>query len=64
VINLALSEDFFLIVNKSSNNWDCVRLEVQKFRYLQDINNLEYFERHSEQWLKLSDEQKNKLNSK
>ena len=37
------------------------RLEVQKFRYLQDINNLEYFERHSEQWLKLSDEQKNKL---
>jgi CRISPR-associated endonuclease Csn1 len=30
------------------------RLEVQKFRYLQDINNLEYFERHSEQWLKLS----------
>jgi hypothetical protein len=24
VINLALSEDFFLIVNKSSNNWDCV----------------------------------------
>ena len=37
------------------------RLEVQKFRYLQDINNLEYFERHSEQWFKLSDEQKNKL---
>ena len=34
------------------------RLEVQKFRYLQDINNLEYFERHSEQWFKLSDEQK------
>ncbi len=37
------------------------RLEVQKFRYLQDVNNLEYFERHSEQWLKLSDEQKDKL---
>ena len=37
------------------------RLEVQKFRYLQDINHLEYFERHSEQWFKLSDEQKDKL---
>lgn len=37
------------------------RLEVQKFRYLQDVNHLEYFERHSEQWLKLSDEQKDKL---
>jgi CRISPR-associated endonuclease Csn1 len=37
------------------------RLEVQKFRYLQDVNHLEYFERHSEQQLKLSDEQKDKL---
>ncbi|SHE19973.1 CRISPR-associated protein, Csn1 family [Bathymodiolus brooksi thiotrophic gill symbiont] len=37
------------------------RLEVQRFRYLQDVNNLEYFERHSEQWFKLNDKQKNKL---
>ena len=37
------------------------RLEVQRFRYLQDVNHLEYFERHSEQWLKLNDEQKTKL---
>jgi len=37
------------------------RLEVQRFRYMQDVNNLEYFERHSEQDLKLSDKQKEKL---
>ncbi|CAC9630166.1 CRISPR-associated endonuclease Cas9 [uncultured Gammaproteobacteria bacterium] len=37
------------------------RLEVQRFRYLQDVNNLEYFERHSEQWFKLNDKQKDKL---
>ncbi len=37
------------------------RLEVQRFRYLQDVNNLEYFKRHSEQWFKLNDKQKDKL---
>lgn len=37
------------------------RLEVQRFRYLQDVNNLEYFERHLDQWLKLDDDKKQKL---
>jgi len=37
------------------------RLEVQRFRYLQDINNLQYFDRYSEQWIALSDDQKEKL---
>jgi CRISPR-associated endonuclease Csn1 len=43
------------------NRANIARLEVQQFRYLQDINNLEYFERQSEQWLKLSDNQREKL---
>ncbi len=34
------------------------RLEVQQFRYLQDINNLTYFERHSEKDIPASAEQK------
>lgn len=34
------------------------RLEVQRFRYLQDVNNLQYFDRFLEKWVKLSDEQK------
>ena len=37
------------------------RLEVQKFRYLQDINNLKYFDRYTDQWVSLGDEQKAKL---
>ncbi|SMN10691.1 CRISPR-associated protein, Csn1 family [uncultured Candidatus Thioglobus sp.] len=37
------------------------RLEVQRFRYLQDINNLQYFEREVEEWISLNDEQKEKL---
>ena len=37
------------------------RLEVQKFRYLQDVNNLEYFERYTDQWLKISEENRQKL---
>jgi len=37
------------------------RLEVQRFRYYQDINNLQYFERHTDQWLGLSAEDKTKL---
>ena len=34
------------------------RLEVQKFRYLQDINNLKYFERHTDQWRNIQDKDK------
>ncbi|GKT12993.1 MAG: CRISPR-associated endonuclease Csn1 [Thiomicrorhabdus sp.] len=37
------------------------RLEVQQFRYLQDINNLSYFERHSEMHISPNFEQKEKL---
>lgn len=37
------------------------RLEVQRFRYLQDVNNLEYFERQTDQWVGLDDSKKQKL---
>ena len=37
------------------------RLEVQRFRYLQDINNLEYHDRYANQWLPLNDEQRHNL---
>ena len=37
------------------------RLEVQRFRYLQDVNNLAYFDRHSDKWVPLTGAQKNKL---
>ena len=37
------------------------RLEAQRFRYLQDINNLEYLARHSNKWVSPTDEQKAKL---
>ena len=37
------------------------RLEVQRFRYLQDVNNLQYFERHTDKWLSISDDDKQKL---
>jgi len=37
------------------------RLEVQRFRYMQDVNNLQYFERHTDQWLNFSDDNKQKL---
>ena len=37
------------------------RIEVQKFRYLQDINNLKFFDRWQEKWISISDEQKSKL---
>ncbi len=43
--------------NRAALAW----LEVQRFRYLQDVNNLQYFERHSDQWLNISDEDKGKL---
>ena len=34
------------------------RLEYQQFRYLQDINNIEYFDANTEQWIKLTQEDK------
>ena len=37
------------------------RLEYQRFRYLQDINNLQYFDIFDEKWVTLSSEQKEKL---
>lgn len=37
------------------------RLEVQRFRYLQDVNNLQYFERHTDQWLCINGDDKQKL---
>lgn len=37
------------------------RLEVQRFRYLQDVNNLEYFERQLDQWVNINSDQKQKL---
>jgi len=44
-----------------NNRAATARLEVQRFRYLQDVNNLEYFERELDQWLKLDDAKKQKL---
>jgi len=44
-----------------NNRASIARLEVQRFRYLQDVNNLQYFERHTEQWLSINDEDKRKL---
>ncbi|MCK4865372.1 MAG: type II CRISPR RNA-guided endonuclease Cas9 [Gammaproteobacteria bacterium] len=37
------------------------RLEVQRFRYFQDVNNLEYFERQTDQWISLDNDKKQKL---
>ena len=37
------------------------RLETQRFRYLQDVNNLQYFERHTDQWLSISQDDKHTL---
>ena len=37
------------------------RLEYQRFRYLQDINNLAYFCPNTDQWVKLNDQDKEKL---
>jgi CRISPR-associated endonuclease Csn1 len=44
-----------------NNRAPMARLEVQRFRYLQDVNNLQYFERHTDQWLSISNEDKQKL---
>ena len=37
------------------------RPEYQKFRYLQDINNLKYFDHYSEQWRELNQQDREKL---
>ncbi|GAB4264456.1 MAG: type II CRISPR RNA-guided endonuclease Cas9 [Methylomicrobium sp.] len=37
------------------------RLEYQRFRYLQDINHLEYWENQTDRWLKLNETQRTKL---
>lgn len=44
-----------------NNRAATARLEVQRFRYLQDINNLQYFERHTNQWLNTNEDDKKKL---
>jgi CRISPR-associated endonuclease Csn1 len=44
-----------------NNRAPMARLEAQRFRYLQDVNNLQYFERHTEQWLNITDEDKRAL---
>ena len=45
----------------SKNRSLIARLEVQQFRYLQDINNLSYFERHTETHISPNQEQKVQL---
>ena len=37
------------------------RLEVQRFRYLQDVNNLKYFERQTDKWVALDHEKRKSL---
>ncbi len=37
------------------------RLECQRFRYLQDINNLKYFSHYHDKWIDLTPEEKEKL---
>jgi CRISPR-associated endonuclease Csn1 len=37
------------------------RLEYQNFRYLQDINNLKYFDHYSEKWQELNQQDREKL---
>jgi len=37
------------------------RLEYQKFRYLQDINNLQYLDYFTDKWVKITNEDKSKL---
>ncbi|HIL26406.1 MAG TPA: type II CRISPR RNA-guided endonuclease Cas9 [Nitrospinaceae bacterium] len=44
-----------------NNRTAVARLEFQRFRYLQDVNNLKYFERHSEKWMDLGNDDKKTL---
>lgn len=43
------------------NRAPMARLEVQRFRYLQDVNNLQYFEPEVDQWLSLDEKRKKEL---
>jgi len=43
------------------NRATIARLKCQRFRYWQDINNLQYFEHYTDQWLSLNEAQKTKL---
>ena len=43
------------------NRASMARLEVQRFRYLQDINNLKYFEPESDEWINIDSEGKKVL---
>ncbi|MAV31165.1 MAG: type II CRISPR RNA-guided endonuclease Cas9 [Cycloclasticus sp.] len=44
-----------------NNRASMARLEVQRFRYLQDVNNLQYFERQTDQWLAFTQADRQKL---
>jgi CRISPR-associated endonuclease Csn1 len=44
-----------------NNRVNTARLEVQRFRYLQDVNNLKYFEREIDDWVSLDDDKREKL---
>ena len=48
-------------LEKNNYRASMAKLEVQRFRYLQDINNLQHFERHTDQWLSVNDDDKQKL---
>jgi CRISPR-associated endonuclease Csn1 len=45
----------------NKNRANTARLEVQKFRYLQDVNDLKFFDNYTEQLLKLDDIKREKL---
>lgn len=44
-----------------NNRAATARLEAQRFRYLQDVNNLQYFEPQIDQWLSLDEQRKSDL---
>jgi CRISPR-associated endonuclease Csn1 len=48
-------------LEKNNYRASMARLEVQRFRYLQDVNNLQYFERHTDQWLSINKADKQRL---
>jgi len=45
----------------SRNRARIARLEYQRFRYLQDINNLKYFDPYREKWTEIDEQQRYKL---
>ncbi len=48
-------------LEKSRNRANIARLDCQQFRYLQDINNLKYFDYYSETWKEITANDKAKL---